>query len=157
MSDIPPLLPGKTEAEYRHLFEETYCRKPIYTYDGICIFFRKEVFLHAFYESTRFKKDAYLSLERTQRVLHIKNVLQSNNSGRYQGWNSKDKIVDPTRMVAVTLDDFVVVLRMYLNSTGNLCGQFVTCYLADNSIDKIRRSPIWRQEVCIKALKEKGR
>ena len=60
---------------------------------------------------------------------------------------------DATRRVAVVYEDFVVVVAMGLKLDGSLKANFVTCYQADNSIGKIRTSPIWSREACLRLLK----
>ena len=39
------------------------------------------------------------------------------------------------------------------NEGDALKGKFITCYQADNSIDKICRSPLWDRELCLKILR----
>ena len=42
---------------YKNIFEIFYCKAPISTFDNILVFFKKEHFDHAFYESlNRFDK-----------------------------------------------------------------------------------------------------
>lgn len=40
-----------------------------------------------------------------------------------------------------------------LNRDDALRANFVTCYQADNSIGKIRTSPLWTREDCLNALR----
>jgi hypothetical protein len=40
-----------------------------------------------------------------------------------------------------------------LNKAGELKGNFITCYEADNSIAKIRTSPVWDKEKCLDDIK----
>jgi len=54
--------------------------------------------------------------------------------------------------VAVVYEDFVVVVAMGLKLDGSLKANFVTCYQADNSIGKIRRSPVWSRVDCVRQL-----
>jgi hypothetical protein len=56
--------------------------------------------------------------------------------------------------VAVVYEDFVVVVAMGLKLDGSLKANFVTCYQADNSIGKIRRSPVWSRVDCVRQLGE---
>ncbi|EDZ67095.1 hypothetical protein NOC27_422 [Nitrosococcus oceani AFC27] len=50
-------------------------------------------------------------------------------------------------------EDFVVVVELGLKSGSNLKGNFITCYQAENSINKIRTSPIWNRNICTAMLK----
>ena len=60
---------------------------------------------------------------------------------------------DATRRVAVVYEDFVVVVAMGLKLDGSLKANFVTGYQADNSIGKIRTSPLWSREACLHLLR----
>ncbi|MDM8548182.1 hypothetical protein QUF61_16960 [Candidatus Venteria ishoeyi] len=48
---------------------------------------------------------------------------------------------------------------MGLNTNGALKANFITCYQADNSMDKIRKAPIWSKEDYLieRDLKRKNR
>ena len=50
---------------------------------------------------------------------------------------------DVTRRVAVAYGDFVVVVFISVGRSSTLKANFVTCFDANNSIGKIRQSPIW--------------
>lgn len=54
--------------------------------------------------------------------------------------------------MAVVYADFVVVVAMGLKLDGSLKANFVTCYQADNSIGKIRKSPVWSRVECVREL-----
>ena len=71
---------------------------------------------------------------------------------RFQGWDKKKGRHDATRCVSVVFGDFVVVIRLSKKADGTLKANFVTCYEADNSIGKIRQSPLWNKEDCLNAL-----
>ena len=45
-----------SEIEYKEYFYKTYCSKPIYTFDGIPVTFRRNKFNHAFFESSEYNK-----------------------------------------------------------------------------------------------------
>lgn len=150
---MPPLLILATDAEYRAHFEASYCGGGIVTHDGIPVFFKKADFDHAFFESTLRNgvKDT-LSPERTQRMDWIAATLADATADRYQGWDSKNRRYNTTRSVTVVYEDFVVVLSLSKKADGTLKANFVTCYQADNSIGKIRKSPLWNRQDCLNAL-----
>lgn len=152
---MPPLLTLATEADYRQRFERIYCRAVITTHDGIRVYFRKEDFDHAFFESALRNgvKDSSLSAVRAQRMDWIAATLADPAATRLQGWDKKKRCYDPTHCVNVVYQDFVVVLRLGKKADGSLKANFVTCYKADNSIGKIRNSPQWSREDCINALR----
>lgn len=151
---LPPLLNLAVEADYRAHFEQAYCRRGVVTHDGIRVYFRRDRFDHAFYESTRRDgvKDAF-SLVRAQRLGWIGATLTNPDADRYQGWSKVNRRYDPARRVSVAYEDFVVVLGLSLSGAGDLKAHFITCYQADNSIGKIRSSPVWTLQECLDALR----
>lgn len=155
---MTPLITLLDEADYRRHFEQSYCRGAVVAHDGIRVFFKKSAFDHAFYESSKRDgvKDTF-SLVRAQRLDWIAETLTNPAATRYQGYVRKTRSYDPTRCVGVVLEDFVVVLALGLKADGQLKGEFVTCYQADNSIGKIRQSPLWDKALCLAELeKRKG-
>jgi hypothetical protein len=106
-----------------------------------------------FYESSGRdgRKDVF-SPARAQRIDWIKFTLEHPNADLFEGWDKVARRHDSTRRVAVVYEDFVVVVAMGLKLNGSLKANFVTCYQADNSIGKIRQSPIWSREVCLRRL-----
>lgn len=150
---MPPLLKLADEAAYRQHFERTCCRAVVMTHDGIRVYFKKQDFDHAFFESTARDgvKDQF-SATRAERMDWIAATLADPTSARYKGWDKGRRRYDPTRCVTVIFQDFVVVLRLSKLANGGLKAQFVTCYWADNSIGKIRQSPAWNREECLNAL-----
>ncbi len=149
---LPPLLYYKTEAEYRDHYRRVYCRGVIETHDRIRVFFQPQRFEHAFYEGrgkTRF------SPVRAQRLDWIGATLAHPEAVLYQGWDNKGHRYVPERRVSVAYEDFVVVVALSLGRNEVLKGKFITCYQADNSIDKIRRSPLWDRELCLRVLKDR--
>lgn len=52
----PPFVIKNNVNEYREYFEKNYCNKVIMTFDNIRVYFRKEHFNHAFFESSKFNK-----------------------------------------------------------------------------------------------------
>jgi hypothetical protein len=141
---MPPLLNLADEAAFRAHFEVTCCRASIFTHDGIRVFFRKEDFEHAFFESSgrRGEKDVF-SITRAERMDWIAEALSDPAAICYQGWNKQRRCYDPTRRVTVVFNDFVIVIALRLKRDGAIKASFVTCYQADNSIAKIQRSPQW--------------
>lgn len=155
---LPDLLIFKDEGEYLAYYRKEYCQKGVITFDGIRVYFMDDRFPHAFYESSNrdSKKDKFSQI-RAQRMGWIRATLENADSDLFQGWDNKKKRYDPGRRVCVVYEDFVVILEMRLRKKGELKAEFVTCYQADNSIEKIRNSPKWIEGVCIEALNKKGR
>lgn len=150
---LPPLVHYETVAEYRAHYERVYCRGNIQTFDGIRVYFAASKFGHMFYESTARdgQKDAFSPI-RAQRIDWIKSTLEHQHAALYEGWDKVARGYDSTRRVAVVYEDFVVVVAMGLKQDGTLKANFVTCYQADNSIGKIRTSPAWSREDCLRLL-----
>jgi hypothetical protein len=149
----PPLVNYNTVQEYRTHYEANYCQRPIVTFDGIKVFFARIKFEHAFYESSdrRGSNDVF-SHVRADRMDWIRHTLQNANADKYQGWDKRKKKYMLDRRVSVVYEDFVVVISLSLNRNGELKGNFITCYQADNSISKIRSSPLWDKQECLKFL-----
>lgn len=154
----PPLLYYATVREYKHHYDKYYCRAQIFTFDGIRVYFGSQKFGHAFYENSQRRngpKDEF-SPTRAQRMDWIKLTLEHPDAEHFTGWNPKRKDHEQTRRVTIVYEDFVVIVELSLDRQGALKGNFVTCYVADNSIARIRRSPVWNLEKCMKMLgKEK--
>ncbi len=150
---LPPLLHLSSESEYKAYYEREYCGNEITTHDGIRIYFRKGKFGHAFYESSNWDshKDQFSSI-RAQRLEWIKATLTNPDAKLYMGWDKWKKRYDATHRVCVRYEDFVVVIRLSLTASGDLKGEFVTCYQADNSMGKVEKSPEWNREQCISEL-----
>lgn len=110
-------------------------------------------FGHAFYESSARdgRKDVF-SPVRAQRIDWIKATLENPDADLFQGWDKRARQYDGTRRVAVVYEDFVVVVAIGLTKARVLKANFVTCYQADNSINKIRRSPAWSRLDCLRQL-----
>lgn len=135
-----------TEEELRNLWRDTYCHKVIKTHDGIRVYFYESNFDHAFYESSkrnqsRNKKKSkdILSPKRLARILWIKDVLEDPTATMYVGYDNKTKRYDKSKRVAVVKGDYVVVIQIYAEGKAN----FITAFVASNSIDKIEQSPLW--------------
>jgi len=138
----PPLIRYATDAEYRVHFEQLYCKNPTITFDGIAVRFKKDLFYHCFYESTKRHqmKDSFSTL-RAERINWIKATLQDPTAELHVGWDRKKKRYDKSHRVAVVANNYVVVIRMSKKRTA----QFVTAYVADSlsTLAKIKRSPRW--------------
>lgn len=147
----PPVLNLADQAAYQNHYVATYCGGPIITHDGIPVYFDRHTFYHAFFETVTFKDDTF-STVRAQRMDWIRLTLQDAGADRFQGWNKKKKTYEPHRRVEVVHEDFVVVLQISRKQNGQLKGKFVTCYQADNSIGRIRQSPLWNRQDCENAL-----
>lgn len=146
---LPPLVYYETECEYREHFKRYYCRRAIHASDGIRVYFDSQRFEHAFYEGGGKWE---FSPIRAQRIDWVESTLSHPESDLYQGFISKTKQYHPGRRVAVVFEDFVVVVSLSLGRDDNLKGKFVTCYQADRSIGKIRTSPRWNSEDCVRWL-----
>ena len=155
---LPDLLICEDEREYLAYYRQEYCRKGVVTFDGIHVYFREDRFFHAFYESSNRdgRKDRFSKI-RAQRMRWIRATLENAASCLFQGWDNKRKRYDPGRRVCVVYEEFVVILEMRLKKNGTLKAAFITCYQADNSIEKIRNSPKWSKEKCLEVLNKKGR
>lgn len=141
----PPKVNYATEWEYRKHFERIYCQRPIRTFDGIPVHFRKSKFEHCMYESSRRDdiKDDF-SRTRAERIDWIQATLANPSADLYQGWDKKNRRCDPNSRVAVVYEQFAVIIRLRRNADGSIrSADFVTAYQADNSIEKIRSMPRW--------------
>lgn len=150
-------LPG--EADYRSHFIANFTRAPLtfQTSQGRApIYFAADKFDHAFFESSRRDgvKDVF-SLARAERMDDIAVVLADRSVPRHAGWDAQTRSHSHTRCVSIAIDEFVVVVRLGLTRTGYLKGNFVTCYVADNSIGKILAAPEWNEAQCIQTLSQK--
>lgn len=146
---VPPLVRYSTEREYREHYKREFCRRPVFAFDGIRIFFDPCRFEHAFYEGTA--KDRF-SPVRAQRIGWVRATLEHRDADLYQGYIKAENRYAPDRRVSVVYEDFVVIVSLVLKTDGVLKGKFVTCYQADNSIGKIRSSPNWERDLCLRAL-----
>lgn len=144
---LPQLLHLHTEEDYRKYYENFYCQKPLITFDNIPVYFRKNRFNHAFYESSqRNKTKDIFSTVRAERMLWIKATLENPKAELYHGWIKDRRVYSPYRRVSVVYEDYVVVLNLMLRSGGIISAEFNTAYRADKSITKIRKSPRWSKE-----------
>lgn len=153
---LPPLLTYGTVREYKQHYERYYQRGTIFTFDSIRVYFKPQKFGHAFYQNSRGRSGAKdeFSTERAQRMDWIKLTLEHPDADVYMGWNKDEKCFEEDRRVSVVFEDFVVVIELSLNTKGELKANFVTCYVADRSIGKIRSSPPWDRDKCLKKLEK---
>ena len=149
----PPLVVYDTVEDYRNHYERVYCQANIQTFDGIRVYFDPNKFEHAFYESTARDgcKDVF-SVVRAQRIDWIKNTLEHPHADLFDGWSKSLKKHGSTRRVAVVHEEFVVIIAISLKANFSLKAKFLTCYQADNSINKIRSSPTWSKLNCLRLL-----
>ncbi len=149
-----PLLHYKKISEYKRHYEKHYCRGEVITFDGIRVYFKKQVFGHAFYENSLRQaggKDEF-SPTRAQRMDWIKSTLANRDAELYVGWNKKHKCYEDSRRVSVVYEDFVVVIELYLSKQDDVRAKFITCYIADSSIHRIKKSPKWNREKCLQKI-----
>lgn len=149
------ILPG--DNEYRSHYQSTLANGPkgFRLGDGstVPVFFDRGAFDHAFFTSTPGNTTkGPLDRGRAERMNDIAPTLLDSQSDRFAGWDKRKKTHHHGRVVCVAAGDFVVVVRMGLTRRQTLRGSFVTCYVADNSIGKIRQSPIWDETTCIAEL-----
>jgi len=139
---LPLLVRYETEGEYRVHYESVYCRKPIMTFDGIEVRFRKNCFDHCFFESSNrdSNKDKF-SWRRSERIDWIKAALKDPNAELFVGWDNRRKRHDHSRRVAVVVENYIVIISMKDNTKA----QFITAFIADSdlSIKRIKQSPKW--------------
>jgi|GEM_PF-250166 len=158
----PPMVIYKTEAEYFEHYKNIYCRNAIYTSDNIRVYFRENMFKHAFSEcvdksNPKSKLNSRFNLLRARYINWIKYTLESPDSKLYQGYDNNNKTVMPHRRVAVVNNDkYRVVIEMFYKGDV-LCAQFRTAFYADNSYNSIKKSPVWSLEECKKQLKPKDK
>ena len=135
-----------TESDLRRIWSEEYCRKVVKTHDGIRVHFYDSNFDHAFYESSvrngsrnKPKSKDIFSFRRAARMMWIKDVLDDEDAKMYVGYDSKAKGYTHSKRVSVVKGDYVVVIQIYKENHAN----FITAYVADNSINKITNGPEW--------------
>jgi hypothetical protein len=151
------------EQAYRSHYHAEFCSAPVMmnTSSGqIPVYFDPNTFDHAFFESANRDgvKDKDFSLTRACRMPLIVTALTGPGNEQFAGYDKKSKQVGHARIVCVvTAEDFVVVVRLGLTAAGTLRGNFVTCFYADNSIQKVRSNPLWDESLCNQELRLKRR
>lgn len=125
------------------------------SFDGIPVFFDENRFSHAFFESSNRdgRKDQFSST-RSMRIDWIKETLENPNALTLKGWDKAKKKYTTGTRVNIVFGDFVVIISIRITRKGTLKGKFITCYVADNSIGKILKSPRWTKEAFLKEHKK---
>jgi len=139
----PALVHYVTEAEYRAHYERCYCRAVIHTFDGMRVYFSKQQFDDAFFESANRKArdKSVFALERAERIDWIRAAVEDPTAELYQGWDRDRKVIVPGRRIALVFDNYVVVLQVYNERSA---ATFITAYVASSdTIRKIRGNPRW--------------
>lgn len=138
-----------TEADFRKMWTEEYCRKVIKTHDGIRVHFYDSNFNHTFFESSvrngggnKPKSKDIFSYRRAARMMWIKYVLADKTAKMYVGYDNTIKGYSKTKRVSVVKGNYVVVIQIYKDTEA----RFITAFVADNSIDKITSGPEWKKE-----------
>lgn len=127
MSSLPPLRKFKSEAECRKYYEETYCKNPVTTFDNIKVYFYKEKFDDAFFESSNHKErdKSIFSIKRSERIDWIKNTLEDPKAKLFCGWDRDKKKPRKDRRVAiVTPQNYVVIITILSEERA----KFITAY-----------------------------
>jgi len=136
-----------TEEQMREIWHNEYVSQHIDTHDGIRVKFYDDNFDHAFFESSgrnvsknsAFHKDV-LSYQRLSRIHWIREVLEDPYAEMYVGYDSKKKSYNRSSRVSVVKGNYVVVIQIYRERMA----RFITAYVANNSIGKIKQSPKWK-------------
>lgn len=132
-----------TEPELRKIWSDTFCEKPIITFDNIEVKFYSSMFDHCFFESDnrKAKDKSVLSYNRLQKIYWIKDALEDPDTIKKQGWNSKEKKYDSERRVTLVKGNFIVVILIYSPKRA----RFITAYEVNNddNLEKIKNSPDW--------------
>jgi len=141
---VPPVLVYyATEAEYRAHYERCYCRAEIHTFDGLRVYFPKQQFDDAFFESAdRTARDkSVFSKARAERIDWIRAAIEEPKAELYQGWDRDKKVFAKDRRVILIFGNYVVVLQIRGKRSS---ATFITAYVADpKTIQKIRSNPRW--------------
>lgn len=140
------LLKLKNQEEYKKHFIDEYCKKTIKTFDNIHVKFYEDQFEHAFFESENKKKrdKSIFSTERAERMDWIKEVLQSQKSELFIGWDRDKKRYNKNRRISIINEDNYVVI---INIIRDKKAKFITAYPASKTnATKIRSAPKWEKE-----------
>ncbi len=145
MTNYPALLKLSDQYAYRNFFEKNYCKKPTITFDNIPVFFHKDKFFHAFFESSdkAGSKDIF-SQTRAERMPWIKSTLEDSTADIYFGWNNKKKKHDFKKRVAVVQGNYIVIISL---NKYNTKGFFVTAFVANSgrTLRLIKQNPKWHK------------
>lgn len=133
-----------SEEELRKIWSDTYCEKPITTFDNIIVKFYSNMFDHCFFESTEMKKGdkSILSYNRLEKIYWIKDALEDPDTIRKIGWDSRNKKYDASRRVALVKGYYIVVIVIYAPKKA----RFITAYEVNDkeNLEKIINSPDWK-------------
>lgn len=139
----PELVNYITETEYRQHYESIYSRGIHHTFDGFRVFFSKQQFNDAFFESAnrRARDKSIFSRQRAERIDWIGTALREATSELYAGWDRNKKQINKARRVCLVYGDYVVVLQV---NRAKQTANFITVYIADqHMIASIRQNPRW--------------
>lgn len=143
--EVPPaLVHYLTDDQYRAHYERRYCSAVIHTFDGLRVYFAKQQFDDAFFESANRKArdKSVFSSARAERIDWIRAALEDPAAELYQGWDRDKKKVDSGRRITLVFGSYVVVLKVRSNRGS---ATFITAYVADPAtIGKIRSGPRWK-------------
>ncbi len=139
----PALVHYTTEAEYRAHYERCYCRSVIHTFDGLRVYFPRQQFDDAFFESAyrKARDKSVFSPARAERIDWIRAAIEDPAAELYQGWDRDRKVIAHGRRIALVFGNYVVILQVY-NKRGS--ATFITAYVVGpDTIRKIRSNPRW--------------
>jgi len=74
----------------------------------------------------------------------IKATLKNPRAKLFQGWDKSKKRYDPSARVAIVFNNYVVIIIIRKNKKNRCHADFLTAYVAENSIHKILKSPEWK-------------
>ena len=133
--------------EYKDYFVRTICRLDIRTHDGYRVHIRPSHFKHAFYEDDGKDKKGRFSFYRAKYMDWIQPTLE-HPAKCQQGWDYKKATRAPYKRVAYRYQTFIVVIEFRRNRrTQAIEAEFITCFDANHSFDKIARQPEWDPKV----------
>jgi len=146
----PPLVHYSTEQEYRQHFMRVYCHGSIKTFDGYQVRIFPNHFNHCMFESAdrRARDKSIFSVQRAERIDWIKATLENAEAQQYQGWDRDKRQIDPNTRVTNAFDDYVVIIYFSRTRGGIWVTDFITAYVADTNIGRIRTAPIWDIKNC---------
>ncbi|WP_031405290.1 hypothetical protein [Geobacillus vulcani] len=141
-----PFLNLRTQQEYFDYYVNNYCSNPIYTHDGLPVYFDRDRFSHAFFKSVdrRSADKSQFDIERAKRMNWIKKVLQDPSLQIYAGYDNKKKKTDHSRRVSIVVPErYAVIVRF--NRKFDKCF-FVTAFIVDtdDNLNKLIQEEIWR-------------
>jgi hypothetical protein len=143
----PQLRAFSSEEECLNYFVTKICRLKIRTHDGYEVKIRPNHFKHAFYEDDGKTKQGRFSFHRAKHMDWIQPTLE-HPVRCHQGWDYKKARLAPSKRVSYCYQTFIVVIEFRRNrNTGEIAAEFITCFDANRSFDKISRQPVWDPSV----------